>query len=159
MHTIRVTFPFDSSVLRSDYMQNASAFAVIDSLAAQGAFEGASVEVISFSSPEGNYQYNLALSGRRAGALRKYLVAKYPVLEGNVTVNPDSESWSDLRKAVAGDTRLTDESRTKILGIIDSSAAPDAKEASLKALPEYKSLYRSFFRAIRYAEIVVRIAD
>lgn len=158
-HAIRVTFPFDSSVLRSDYMQNASAFAVIDSLAAQGAFEGASVEVISFSSPEGNYQYNLALSGRRADALRKYLVAKYPVLEGNVTVNPDSESWSDLRKAVAGDTRLSDESRTKILGIIDSSAAPDAKEASLKALPEYKSLYRSFFRAIRYAEIVVRIAD
>lgn len=157
--TIRVTFPFDSPVLSSDYMQNASSFAVIDSLERAGAFEGATLEVVSYSSPEGNYDYNLALSRKRANALRRYLVGKYPVLDGKVSINPDSESWGDLRRAVVSDDRLSDESRTRILDIIDSSAAPDSKEASLKALPEYKSLYRNFFRAIRYAEIVVRTAD
>ena len=46
---VRVNYPFDSSVLSSQYMQNASALARLDSLAAL-AEEGYGLEVVSFSS-------------------------------------------------------------------------------------------------------------
>ena len=157
--TIRVTFPFDSPALLSSYMDNATAFAQIDSLVKAGAIDTDGVRVISYSSPEGNYDYNLALSRKRANALKNYLERTYPALKGKVTIAPESESWKDLRSAVVADERLSADAKDRILTIIDSSDAADTKEASLKALPEYKDLYRSFFRSIRYAEISLRIAD
>ena len=153
---IRVSYPFDNSTLTAGYMDNASAFAALDSLAAAGAFDGTETfEVVSYSSPEGNWNYNLALSGRRAESFRKYLTTKYPQLTGRVSVNPEAEAWHDLANAVKGDERLSESTRESILHIISSSATPDVKEARLKALPEYKALYSKYFRKFRYAYIKV----
>ena len=155
--TVRVYYPFDNSTLQADYMGNNATLATLDSLAAAGAFDNQeTLQVVSYSSPEGNYAYNKALSGRRAETFRKYLTAKYPQLEGRVSINPEAEAWDDLEKAVRKDSRLTESARDQILGIITSSATPDMKESRLKALPEYKSLYAKYFRQFRYAYIVVK---
>lgn len=148
---VRVYYPFDNAVVNPAYLSNAEALSVIDSAFVNGS--GASLEIVSYSSPEGNYHYNQNLSGRRAEALRAYLVGKYPQLAGNITVNPHAECWDDLRNNVEADSRLSATSKRDILVIIDSNSEADVKEASLKALPAYKALYSSYFRQLRYAEI------
>ena len=157
---IRVYYPFDNAVVREDYLSNQEALRQLDSLYLSGAFDGQeTLEIVSYSSPEGQYAYNVNLSKRRAESLRRYIAAKYPSLAPRLTTNPDGESWADLREAVLHDTRMSEQSREKMLQIIDSSARPDEKEARLKAISSYKQLYANYFRRLRYAFIRVRIAD
>ena len=148
---VRVHFGFDSEILMSGYQDNDSALAEIESIVASGAVE--SVEIASFSSPEGNFAYNLDLSHRRARYVRKYLLWKYPQLRGKVSVAPSAECWDDLKASVSSDDRLSDRSRNAMLSVIDSDLDPDLKEARLKALPGYKAFYSNWFRTYRYAEI------
>ena len=157
---IRVYYPFDNAVVREDYLSNKEALRQLDSLYLSGAFDGQeTLEIVSYSSPEGQYAYNVNLSKRRAESLRRYIAAKYPSLAPRLMTNPDGESWADLREAVLHDTRMSEQSREKMLQIIDSSARPDEKEARLKAISSYKQLYANYFRRLRYAFIRVRIAD
>ena len=157
---IRVYYPFDNAVVREDYLSNQEALRQLDSLYLSGAFDGQeTLEIVSYSSPEGQYAYNVNLSKRRAESLRRHIAAKYPSLAPRLTTNPDGESWADLREAVLHDTRMSEQSREKMLQIIDSSARPDEKEARLKAISSYKQLYANYFRRLRYAFIRVRIAD
>ena len=157
---IRVYYPFDNAVVREDYLSNQEALRQLDSLYLAGAFDGQeTLEIVSYSSPEGQYAYNVNLSKRRAESLRRHIAAKYPSLAPRLTTNPDGESWADLREAVLHDTRMSEQSREKMLQIIDSSARPDEKEARLKAISSYKQLYANYFRRLRYAFIRVRIAD
>ena len=157
---IRIHFPFDNATIQENYLDNQSAIALLDSLYDAGALEGNSqIEVTSFSSPEGNYYYNVDLSKRRAMAMRNFIAARYPSLESRLSINPSGESWKDLRNSVANDRRIGAEAKKEILGIIDSQARPDEKEAQLKQLPAYKSLYSNYFRRFRYAFISLRIEN
>lgn len=151
---IRVYFEYNIAKINRSYMSNPEAFARIAALVDAGTLNGA--EVISYSSPEGDYGYNTRLSARRANAVQSYLLRHYPSLEGKVTVNPGTESWQKLRRDVTADDRLSSSIRSAIIDIIDSDAKPDEKERALKALPEYRSLYAHYFSALRYAEIVVK---
>lgn len=121
--------------------------------------EESAVNVITFSSPEGNYAYNLDLSQRRAESVRKYIVSKYPALEGRIIVNAGAESWDELHRSVQNDARLSSYARTQVLEIAASDKDADVKEAELKAIPAYKSLYSNYFRGLRYAEISLRIKN
>ncbi len=154
---VRVFFPINQFDLRADYLDNAVNLAAIDSIAALCATDSiATVEIVSYSSPEGNIAFNQYLSEKRSAALRGHIVSKYPGLKSRITVNPHAEAWGDLRAAVLSDSRLSDESRAKVLEIIDADLDSDDKEANLRALPVYSSLYRSFFKKFRYAEIALR---
>ena len=156
----KVYFQFDKSAVNSAYMSNAQSLSSLDSLVAAVGLESLeSVKVISFSSPEGNYAYNLALSKKRTDAVYKLLTASYPSLAGKIELDHQGEAWQDLRNSVVNDTNFTEEIRNKILSIIDSDRDPSSKEAALKALPEYKRLYSSYFKQFRYAEIRLRIAN
>lgn len=155
---IRVYFPFDSPVLSESYMSNASAFHAIDSLVA-GLQDGSVIEVVSYSSPEGNVHYNLNLSRNRAASVVSYLEAKYPQMHGRIRTTSGAESWDDLRAKVSADSRLSDSSKSAIVAIIDGNDDPDSKESALKALPQYKALYSNYFRSLRFADITLRIAN
>lgn len=153
-YCVRILFPFDSAVIRADYMDNAASLATLDSLVkSSGLSSFETLQVVSFSSPEGVWAYNVALSQRRATALSKYIASRYPELAGKVTVNPGGESWNDLRSAIDSDSRISGSDRARMLKIVDSDAAPDAKEASLKAIPSYRQFYFGYVRRFRYAEI------
>lgn len=155
---VRVYFPFDSPVLSESYMSNASAFHAIDSLVA-GLQDGSVIEVVSYSSLEGNVHYNLNLSRNRAASVVSYLEAKYPQMHGRIRTTSGAESWDDLRAKVSEDSRLSDSSKSAIVAIIDGNDDPDSKESALKALPQYKALYSNYFRSLRFADITLRIAN
>lgn len=146
-------FPFDNAVLSESYLSNSSSLEQLDAYLASNTPD--QLEVVTFSSPEGNVYYNLDLSRRRARSVQTYLETKYPALKGRIILNAGAESWDALRGKVSSDGKLSGEARTSILEIIDSDAQPDDKERSLKALPEYKRLYSSFFRNLRYASVVI----
>lgn len=156
----KVFFQFDKSAVNSAYMSNAQSLSSLDSLVAVVGLESVeSVKVVSYSSPEGNYAYNLALSKKRTDAVYKLLSASYPSLAGKIELDHQGEAWQDLRNSVVADTNFTEEVREKILAIIDSDRDPSSKEATLKALPQYKRLYSNYFKQYRYAEIRLRIAN
>ena len=148
---LRIYYRFDSASLDAAYLSNNQTLNLIDNAFANGV-DGA-LEIVSYSSPEGNAAYNKFLSARRAEALRRYIVSKYPQLAGKVSVNPHAECWDGLRSIVSSDVRLSDAAKQSILSVIDSDDEADAKEAALKALPAYKALYSNYFRRLRYAEI------
>ncbi len=154
----RVHYTFDNAVLRSDYLENALNISAIDSAAAiVSADPSKTIEIISYSSPEGVYAYNFALATRRAEALRKYIISKYPALEGRVSVTSGGESWAQFRDFVESDPKLSDASRNTVLAIVDSSDDPDVKERKLNNTTVYKYLYSKYFRKLRYAELSLTV--
>ena len=156
-NSLRIMFPFDKDVVLADYMGNAGTMGKIDSLVAAGLLgDEYGVEVVAYSSPEGNYYYNLDLSTRRARSFRRWLVSRHPQFSGKVVISPDAEYWSELRSAVVSDGRLTDASKKSILSVIDSSLDPDDKEAKLNTIPGFSLVRRSFFRNYRFVEIRFR---
>lgn len=157
---LKIYFQFDKSAVNGSYMNNASALSALDSLVSASGLESLeSVKVVSYSSPEGNYAYNLALSKKRTESINRLLLASYPELQGRIELDYKGEAWQDLRKSVESDRNFSEEVRSKILAIIDSDQDPGSKEISLKALPEYKRLYANYFKQFRYAEIRLRIAN
>ncbi len=154
---VRVNFPFDSAVLNTNYMSNSDALVSLDQIAQEAIASNTTLDVVSYSSPEGNYTYNLRLSEQRAKTISDYLGSKYPGIGLNIVSG--AESWDDLRNDVLKDTRLAESSRREILDIIDSNREPDAKEKLLKANSAYKALYSSYFRGLRYANISLRIEN
>lgn len=153
--SVRVNFPFDSAVLNTNYMSNSGALATLDQMALEAIASNTKLDVVTYSSPEGNYTYNLRLSERRAKSISDYLGTNYPGIGLNIVSG--AESWDDLRANVLKDTRLSENSRREILEIIDSNNEPDYKEKLLKANSTYKALYANYFRGLRYANISLRI--
>ena len=149
--TERIYYRFDNAVIDASYMSNSQAFANIDSLLESGSAEG--FEIVSYSSPEGDFNYNLNLSTRRAEALRKYLTGRYPQLAGKISINPNAESWNALRASVEADSRLSGTAKASMLQIIDSNESADTKEKKLAGLQSWRYLYANYFRSLRYAEI------
>lgn len=151
-YDVRIFFRFDNATLHADYLNNAQTLERLDSILTTYGIESLdSVKVIAYSSPEGAYQYNVALSKRRAQSMRRYLAAAYPDLESKLIVSSGDESWHDLRALIASDRRLGESSRKAMLDIIDSPASPDIKEQRLRSLEAYRYLYSSYFKKLRYA--------
>ena len=150
-HDMRVFYRFDNASVDAAYLSNPQTLDSIDGRLSAG-FSG-QVEIVSYSSPEGNFYYNVDLSKRRAESLRRYIVGKYPSLKSRVTINPDGESWDALRADVVSDARISESSRSAMLSIIDSDDAPDSKEASLKAMRDWGYFYSSYFRNLRFASV------
>lgn len=155
--SVKVVFPFDSAVLNTNYMSNSGALATLDQIAQEAIASNKTLDVVTYSSPEGNYTYNLRLSERRAKSISDYIKSKYQGIGLNIVSG--AESWDDLRANVLKDTRLSDSSRRAILDIIDSDNEPDYKEKLLKSNSAYKSLYSNYFRSLRYANISLRIEN
>ncbi len=87
-----------------------------------------SLYVFSYSSPEGNYNYNVALSGRRAAAMRRYLETEYPDLVEVMSATPDGESWQMFRQRALSDSTISSEQRERLLSIIDSDNSFETKK-------------------------------
>ncbi|MBP5572027.1 MAG: DUF3575 domain-containing protein [Bacteroidales bacterium] len=155
---VRVTFPFNNAELRSDYMNNSSGLNSIRQLI--DATDGnLNIEIVSYSSPEGNEAYNKALSVRRAASVKNFVLSLVPNSNPTIKVTSVSESWAQFRAFVVADKTLDASSRSELLLIIDSDSSADEKEALIKADSNYKSLYSKYFRSLRYADISLRIAN
>lgn len=153
---VRVHFPFDNAQLRSDYMQNESSLISLRQLleATDGNID---VEVIAYSSPEGNEAYNKALSARRAASVRDFVLSLFPDSKPTVKVISVSEAWDQFRAYVVADKTLDAASRSELLLVIDSDSNADEKESLIKADSNYKRLYSKYFRSLRYADISLKL--
>lgn len=149
----RVYYRVSDAAVSASYMGNAAVLENIDSLATLCAYNGVSaLEITSYSSIEGRYSFNEALSERRANALRDYIVEMHPLLRNRIRINVQAESWGLLRSSVLNDSRLSASEKDDIIAIIDSGDEPDIREARLKQLPSYGRLFAAYFKTLRYAE-------
>lgn len=108
-----------------------------------------SVVIVSQSSPEGPYEYNVRLSKRRAATMRNYVMSEFPELDGKLHVHPDGESWEQLRWYVECDTGLSDEAKQQIYAVIDADVNMATKKWRMNRLPTYKYLLRNYYPRIR----------
>ena len=147
---LEVHFRWDKHQLDMGYMGNDSTLArfarIIDSI---GLEYIDSVVIVSQSSPEGPYEYNVRLSKRRAATMRNYVMSEFPELDGKLHVHPDGESWEQLRWYVERDTGLSDEAKRQIYAVIDADVDMATKKWRMNRLPTYKYLLRNYYPRIR----------
>ena len=91
-----------------------------------------SLTVVSYSSPEGNWWYNVNRSKRCAAAMRRHLEGEYPELHDRMSVTPDGEAWHMFRQRAMTDTTITEAQRVKLLSIIDSDNDYETKKQLIK---------------------------
>lgn len=164
---IQVHFRFDKSQLDLDYMGNREALArftyVVDSI---GHHMVDSIVVVSQSSPEGLYEYNMRLSQRRAATMRRAIERRHPELKELLRVHPDGESWAQLRDYVANDTVMDQATIDEVLATIDADINIAVKKRRMSKLPVYDYLYDTYYPRIRnsvfciiYYDIKVTVAE
>lgn len=115
-----------------------------------------SVVILSQSSPEGSYRYNQRLSERRAATMRRWMETHHPELTDRLTVNPDGESWEQLRRLVLNDKRLKEESIERVVRIIDNpEISIDTRKWRITHDPVYRYLYRTYYPLIRNSMVCI----
>lgn len=149
--TVNVYYPLLKTDIYGDYIGNEQSLTALDSLLRDRDGEIAFISIFSAASPEGPYALNTRLATDRANALEAHILENYPEYEGRIVKNSTPESWNELRAFVEKDGNLSEKARTRILNIIDSPAQPDAKERTLKAQPEYRQLFKTYFPRLRFA--------
>ena len=147
---LEVHFRWDKHQLDMGYMGNDSALARFARMIDRIGIEYIdSVVIVSQSSPEGPYEYNVRLSKRRAATMRNYVMSVFPELDGKLHVHPDGESWEQLRWYVERDTGLSDEAKRQIFAVIDADVNIATKKWRMNRLPTYKYLLRNYYPRIR----------
>ena len=121
-----------------------------------------SMEVVSFSSPEGHFQKNKELSGKRGNAVKDYLsvLDKYLVLppdECIVTLN-GAEDWKKLRTLVNESPYI--KNAPQIVSIIDTNKNEDEREAKIHtAYPlDYQYMREHLYPQLRAVEFTFKLA-
>lgn len=155
INSVRVYFPVDNAQMLDSYLDNSEAFDALNKLisSAPADIEGLNLEICSFSSPEGRYDYNCDLATRRAQALADYMVRHWPGVKTFILVRPGDVAWEEFRSAVAADSLLDSSDIQRLLHIIDNNANPDKRAWLVKKDPAFSTVSRHFKRE-RYAELV-----
>lgn len=155
--TTEIHFRWDRSKLDTLYLGNDRALQALDRrIDSIGLSRIDSVVIISQSSPEGPWHYNQNLSARRAATMRKEMMRRYPALTDRLSVNPDGESWSQLREYVRTDQRLKNSSIDRVLKIIDDrTISIETRKRRITDDPVYRYLYRTYYPLIRNSMICV----
>ena len=160
--TVRITFPVASAEVLPDFGSNAKELARVDSLLfrpmpeAGGICRIKSLNIVGYTSPEGAYNDNLALSLRRAEALSRWLREHYSFL-ASVAISTEGygEDWEGLRGLVeASPLPHADE----VLDIIDHVSIMDGREKRLMDLRGgtlYCTMLDQMFPCLRRMELKV----
>lgn len=152
-----IDFRWDKSYLDLGYLQTGERLKELsDSIASIGIGAIDSLRIISYSSPEGAYLYNLELSRRRAASTANYLIKTYPSLQKLIFTTPAGESWHLLRERIANEKTLDPKVREQALKIIDSDIPEEQKKVAIKtASPALwnKMMYGGWLTRMRHTYI------
>jgi len=96
------------------------------------------LSITGYASPEGSYSNNERLAKGRTDALADYVKGLYRFPDGIIRTFFVAEDWEGLRRFLTENPEF--ENRDNILAIVDSSLAPDVKDARIKS--DYPSAYR-----------------
>lgn len=109
------------------------------------------ISLVSYSSPEGTWAHNAALSQNRTKAVADYIRTTYKLPNHLFSVESLSEDWNGLAQLVASDTILSPK-RDTLLKIIHSDIAPDMKDKLImnfeKGVP-YKYMLTALYPKLR----------
>lgn len=152
-----IHFRWDKSRLDTMYMGNNHVFdAITSKLDSIGIPKIDSVVIVSQSSPEGPYYHNQNLSKRRAATMRAYMEGRHPEITDRLTIEPEGESWGQLRHYVARDTILSKADRERILSIIDDDKISiHLKKRRISNDGSYRYLYKRYYPRIRNSRIQI----
>ena len=126
-----IHFELNKAKLDISYMDNGLNLLHLDRVLDSLGIENISaIEIISQSSPEGSLERNTWLTEHRSQVMLEYMNRVFPQLRSKISVSRVTESWENLAQYVAQDPNLEEETRNKILDIIDS---PDLSVATKKA--------------------------
>lgn len=160
-----IHFKLNNADLDISYMDNGLSMLHLDRVIDSIGIENISaIEIVSQSSPEGSLERNTWLTEHRSQVMKKYMERVFPELKSKLSVNKVTESWDNLARYVAQDPNLEEETREKILDIIDSDklSVADKKYKLKKTLGSnpktgdvYKYLTQYYYPVIRNSGIYV----
>ena len=160
-----IHFRVNKSDLDIDYMDNAYALLHLDRVVDSIGIENISaIEIIAQSSPDGSLERSTQLTEHRSKSMLKYMYEVFPDLRDKISMNTVTESWENLAMYVAQDPNLEEDTRDKILSIIDSDKLSVAtKKSRLKSTlgknPKtgdvYKYLTTYYYPVIRNSGIYI----
>lgn len=156
--TAYIHFPLDRYELLTEFSNNASELARIDSLAAavrDGNPSPVRIAICGYASPEGPYEYNERLSWNRAQTVRRYLSEKYPSGANLFTLTNVPEDWDSVRRWVAASHIAN---KDQVLNILDGTPYPDKRDAELRAIDggrTYRMLLSEVYPPLRRADLHV----
>lgn len=151
-----VRFPWDKAIIFRDFGNNADELAKIDrsirNFADTRSGELQQIVLTGYASPEGAYDYNDRLAGRRAAAVKDYIQDKFRLDDAVFEVHVVPEDWQGVRAQVDSSAMKY---RPEILNIIDGVANPDTRDLSLRRLDgntTYRYLLRHVYPPLRRVE-------
>ena len=160
-----IHFELNKADLDISYMDNGLAMLRLDRVLDSIGLENISaIEIISQSSPEGSLERNTWLTEHRSKVISNYLYRVYPELKSRISINKITESWDNLAHYVALDPYLEEDTRNKILDIIESDQLSVATKKSrlknsLGSNPQtgdvYSYLTKYYYPVIRNSGIYV----
>ncbi len=113
------------------------------------------ISITGYASPEGESNFNLSLSGRRASALAAHLKKIYGFPDNLFTLNAMGEDWNTLDRLVGQSTIA---GKQRLLDIIRSEDNYDTKGKGLKEMADsvpYRRILESLFPHLRRCDIEV----
>ncbi len=90
-------------------------------------FQGVFLE--GFASPEGGYAGNERLANGRVQSLKNYIASNFSVPSNSISTGYTAEDWAGLKNLVENSSI---QGKSELLAIINSTEAPDTKEANMK---------------------------
>lgn len=149
-----IHFRFDDYRIDAAYMENAGSLANLDSLLQRLDVSSVdSVVVIAGASPEGVYEHNLYLAGKRVQSVEAYLVGSHPEWNEKILCRSLGENWPALRICLLQDKSLSEEMRQKVLAVLDADVNVGTKKWRLQQLDVYPFLYEKYYRRLRHAAV------
>ncbi|WP_211833758.1 OmpA family protein, partial [Porphyromonas levii] len=158
-HTATFNFVVAKHDLIRDYKNNASEFARVDKVVSE-VVKNKDLTVTEFAiegyaSPEGNFESNRALAGRRANAFADYLVSTHGVSKSQFKVTGHGEDWEGLKAAVSKSALST---KSQVLDVIANTPNADARDAKIRAIDggkTYNDLLTNYYPPLRRTEYVI----
>ena len=153
--TFKINFRFDSYAIDPNYRNNKSAFEQLDrTIKGLNGERIDSIVITTKASPEGVLEHNIALARKRANSMRAYMTEKYPELGSRMRVFAEGEAWSELREFIVNDTKLSSNSKARILAILDNETiSVGTRKWRLERDPEYDYIYNRYYPALRNSAI------
>ncbi|MBR8765238.1 hypothetical protein IX336_000594 [Porphyromonas levii] len=158
-HTATFNFVVAKHDLKRDYKNNAAEFDRVDKVVSEVVKNKdltiTEFSVVGYASPEGNFESNRALAGRRANSFADYLMSNYGIQRNQFNVSGHGEDWNGLKEAVS---KSYLSNKNAILDIIAFTANPDARDAKIRALDggqTYNNLLQNFYPPLRRTEYVI----
>ncbi|MBR8770539.1 DUF3868 domain-containing protein [Porphyromonas levii] len=158
-HTATFNFVVAKHDLKRDYKNNASEFDRVDKVVSEVVRNKdltiTEFAVTGYASPEGGFEYNRALAGRRANSFADYLMNTYGIQRNQFKVTGHGEDWDGLKDAVS---KSSLSNKDAVLDIIAKTANADARDGKIRALDggkTYSDLLKNFYPPLRRTEYVI----